>query len=184
MTEDKYQNFTYTSIFTSDKRTNYVKPPISNLYMHQPTRHFLLLKSYAIDELAFLRHWYIAYNNIEWHPGMPNGPIYVKPNTYGHGEIEKIYEYCTQCADDFIQKKIEGDKDFYLPFYNCDTMLGNCVETCLIITTLFCFGVFLIFNSIVVLILSIVSSITVVLANQYLNRVPQYESCPHILLNI
>lgn len=185
MALEKYQNFIYKSIFTSPERNDTgIDAKATSLYKHHKDRHFIILKSYSINELPFLRHWYLAYNNIEWHPGTPNSAVYVTPNSHGCGEIEKIYEYCTLCADDMFKQKIESDKQFYLPFYNCDTMLGNCVETCMILISLVSLCCSLLLKSIIAFILFIICTITLLTANKFLHRSPTYEVCKHIDLSI
>lgn len=185
MTIEKYQNFIYKSIFTSPERNNdNIDEHATSLYRHNTNRHYILVKSYSINDLPFLRHWYLAYNNIEWHPGTPNSAIYITPNTHGNGEIEKIYEYCTECADDMLQKNIEYDKKFYLPFYNCDTMLGNCVETTMLLASLISLIIAIILKSIIVFIFFIICTLTLLTANKFLPRPPTFSVCKHIDLSI
>lgn len=195
----KYENFTYTDMFSEPATTtpNSAKQPpppssssentesdgaktMSRLYSHGENSNFVMVKSYPIANWPFLRHWFLAFRDIEWHPGTPTNPIFVPMNNYERGEIEKIYELCDTCANNYLRAKIEQDKHFFLPFFNCDTMVGNRMET----TLIFCIIIFFIFSiilpSIILFVMFLVSIVSLLSVNKFLSRKPEYIHCVHI----
>lgn len=142
--------------------------------------HILLIKSYKIKSIPLFRHWYVVYKNIEWHPGTPSGPVYVDTDFYNTGDIHHIYEYCKECADDFLSKNIEKDKKFFLLFYNCDTMLGNSMETIFVMSTVFTAIGALLYKSFIACIICLISLISLVTINYLVQLQPKYSYCRHI----
>lgn len=193
----KYTNFIYTPIIgktdedilelNPSKETNYIIPKSNEndslLNKNQDSNnHFILIKYYNISKYPMLIHWYIAYKNIEWHPGTPENDIYVPKNYYNKPNyVSKIFECCTECGNTFMQKKIETDKKFSLLLYNCDTMLGNCVETTLFGIMFVLLVVSIIFKSIIALLFLIVALLSLYFTNRVTKTTIYYEKCRHIL---
>lgn len=191
----KYKNFVYSPIIGKTS-TEILKLNKNNdtkvaqefngkhsiLNRNQDTNsHFLLIKSYNISRYPMLLHWYVAYKNIEWHPGTPDNDIYVPRNYYNKPNIvNKIYECCTDCGNEFMKKNIEKDKNFFLLCYNCDTMLGNCVETILFGVMFILLLMSLILKSLIAFVFFIVSLISLFFTNSVIKTSIYYEKCEHI----
>lgn len=179
----KYENFMYTNMFSSNvaainnKQTNKLR---SLLYENISNKNFIMVKSYPIANWPFLRHWFLSFRDLEWHPGTPNNPVYVQKDYYECGEIEKIYELCDKCANCFLAAKIEQDKHFFLPFFNCDTMVGNRMETTLIFSIVIFFMFSIILPSIILFVMFLVSVMSLLSVNKFLCRKPEYMHCDHI----
>lgn len=182
----KYDNFIYTDMFHSDNNdsannnkstTNKI---LSQLYENIPNKNFIMVKSYPITNWPFLRHWFLSFRELEWHPGTPNNPVYVQKDYYERGEIEKIYELCDMCANCFLEAKIEQDKHFFLPFFNCDTMVGNRMETTLIFSIIIFFMFSIILPSVILFVMFLVSVMSLLSVNKFLCRKPEYMHCEHI----
>lgn len=133
----KYENFIYKSPFQSStfdtEQQNNVdfKLYSSRLYeiKSNSDTHFILIKSIPTGMISVLRHYYLAWRDIEWHPGSPNDDIYTKANAFGKGTVHYIYELCSYCADNFLCTNIERDINFHIVYFNCDSMLSDSVQT-------------------------------------------------------
>ena len=140
-----------------------------------------IVRSSAISYLPILHHFYIEFNDTEWHPGAPNDPIFEpKRDTHERSmKLRKIIECCPYCSKLYLRKHFERDKGFNLIFNNCQIQFGEIAESLLVLFFIATFIVGIILKSPLIIVINAVSLASIFVTSLHDQEI-EYKTCNHI----
>lgn len=104
----------------------------SRLIRENDNTLFLQFRMYNLLDHKYLpMHIYVTFENIAWHPGVSEGPIFETDTerNIARSKAIEIHEKCAYCVYQFFSDKFERDEKFNFFLNNCQTVLGFLKET-------------------------------------------------------
>ncbi|AQQ80005.1 hypothetical protein LbFV_ORF85 [Leptopilina boulardi filamentous virus] len=129
-----------------------------------------------------LYHWFLNINNvIIWHPGNSSNDIFsnIIPKE-GLYIVSSQYEFCDKCTYWFLLDKFMKDKLFNIVYFNCEIIVGNCIQTIFIALTLTTLLLYICFHILIFLILSLLFLIFHLASDYFPNNSIQHYRCRHV----
>lgn len=140
-----------------------------------------LVRSSNLSILPVLHHYYIEFNDKEWHPGAPDDPIITNKEVDPKQvlKLRKFIECCDYCARRFMEANFERDSRFNLLCNNCQIQFGHIAESLFVNIFLFGLVLGLLFNNIIAIFISI-TALATILSTSHLGHDLEYNICEHI----
>lgn len=143
----------------------------------------MLKKKYHLYSIPILpSHFFLLVDGKEFHPGAHYTPIFIEPSNPDDSYIMSMEECCGHCTYNRLINYFETDKNYSLGFNNCQNILGENLESCLLWLSVV-FTTFYIVSGIVLYVVIALVTVTFVVLRENVSASTsniEYTCCPHI----
>lgn len=142
-----------------------------------------LKKKYHLYNIPLLpSHFFLLVDGKEFHPGSSETPIFVNASDPSESYTLSMEEKCHHCAYYELKKYFDADKDYSLGFNNCQNVLGEHLETCLLWAAVTATVCYISIGEIIFVVVAVFLATFVILLENFRNSKSKFEymACPHI----
>lgn len=145
-----------------------------------PTTIFLV-QTDSVSFFAPLKHYYIEFDHLQWHPGAPTNPIFesvANQKVPEEGNLIGIYEACDVCSKEFMRINFKSDNSFNILINNCQIQFGEISQTVVSVIAIGSLLTLVFLRSWLIILFLFIAVISILFAKK--KKALHYDKCIHI----